>query len=222
MATGRVLGCVALALSCAACGPGGQHATTQTATSTRAADPAGIDRIRSHLPPDYEMAKLPNPPMPVTFWGFAPGWSADPAVCQSLPAVAADAAPRGWAASGPGGIVYAVVAAAVPPNPEQVDSCATWTMRGGRTTAAVSLDTGPAVSGAQSVAMTADVSTRVENGAETHSHASTLVAYVDALAVSVTVVTDPGSGTAGLPESVPADLLQAAVRAIRGSDGSNR
>ena len=47
---------------------------------------------------------------PLAFWGFGPQWMADPPQCGALADPAVDAATvRGWSASGPGGIVYAVV-----------------------------------------------------------------------------------------------------------------
>lgn len=217
----RVVACLLLVLFCAACGQSGP-APKPSSTAPREVDRAGIDRIRTRLPPDYEIAPLPAPPMPVTFWGMAPGWSSDPSSCGALPVVGPDAAPRGWAASGPGGIVYALVANGSAPGSEVLDGCATWTLTAGRTTAAVTLGDGPPIADAHTVTMTALVTTSVENGTETHSQARTLLAYVDDLAVSVTVVTDPGSGAPRLPERLPAELLGAAVRAIRGGDGGNR
>lgn len=211
----RVVACLLLVLLCAACGRSGP-APTPSSPVARVADPAGIDRIRTRLPADYEIAPLPTPPMPVTFWGIAPGWSAQPTVCSALAAVAPDTSTRGWAASGPGGIVYALVAPGAAPTAEVRGDCATWTLAGGRTTAAVTLGDGPPIADAQTATMTAVVTTSVENGTETHSHASTLVAYIDDLAVSVTVITDPGSDATRLPEQQPAQLLDAAVRAIRG------
>jgi hypothetical protein len=41
------------------------------------------------------------------------------------------------------------------------------------------------------------------------------VAYLDILAVSVTVVTDPGASGPALPPEFAATLLAAAVRAVR-------
>jgi hypothetical protein len=218
----RVVACLVLALLCAACGRPGPAPKPPSTAPAPPADLAGIDWIRTRLPADYEIAALPKPPMPLTFWGIAPGWSSDPAGCGALPAVAPDATTRGWVASGSGGIVYALVATATAPTPEVLDGCATWAMTGGRTTAAVTLGDGPPISEARTVTMTAVVTTSVENGTETHSHARTLVAYTDDLAVSVTVVTDPGSDAARLPEQLPAELLGAAVQAIRGGDGGNR
>jgi hypothetical protein len=218
----RVLACSVLALLCAACGQPGPTPKPPSTAPTRPADPAGIDRIRTRLPADYELATLPKPPMPLTFWGIAPGWSSDPATCGALPALDPNAMTRGWAASGPGGIVYALVANGPAPSSEVLDECATWTLTGGRTTVAATLGDGPRISDAHTVTMTAVVTTSVENGTETHSQARTLVAYIANLAVSVTVVTDPGSDVARLPEQLPAELLGAAVQAIRGGDGGNR
>lgn len=210
--------CAALvAVLCAGCGRSGP-AAKPTATA-RPADPAGIDRIRTRLPADYEIAPLPAPPMPATFWGVAPGWSSDPPDCGALADVGAGA--RGWSASGPGGIVYALVATGVEPAAEQRRQCAVWTL-GGRSTGAIAVADGPLIPDVPTMSLTADITTRVENGTETHSHARTLLAYVEALAISVTVVTDPGSGAPDLPESLPAELLGAAVQAIRSTNGATR
>lgn len=160
--------------------------------------------------------------MPVTFWGFAPGWTADPAECGGLVAVADGATARGWSASGPGGIVYALVVPGVLPARELMDGCGNWSLVGGRASASVAVHDGPSVPDTTTLAITADVATRVENGTETRSRATTLVAYVDTLAISVTVVTDPGAAGQPLPEQLPQQLLGAAVRAIRGVDTGNR
>ncbi|MEZ0051463.1 hypothetical protein ABIA30_002471 [Mycobacterium sp. MAA66] len=218
----RVVACSGLVLLCAACGPSGAPPGPSATTTAHAVDPAGIDRVRTRLPADYEIAILPKPTMPATFWGFAPGWVSDPTECGALATVGTQTGPRGWAASGPGGIVYALAASAPAPPAELRAGCAAWTVTGGHTTASVALGEGPQISDAQTLAITADATTRVENGTETHSHASTLVAYLDDLAVSVTVVTDPGAGGAALPEQLPAQLLGAAVQAIRGAGPGTR
>jgi len=205
-----------LAVLCAGCGPA--TPPPKPTVVAKSADPAGIDRIRTKLPPDYEIAPLPTPPMPVTFWGVAPGWSADPPHCGDL-ATVGPGTTRGWSASGPGGIVYALVVAGSAPSADLRALCGSWTLGGGRSTAAVTVADGPLIADATTVRLTADVTTRVENGTETHSHASTLLAYIDDLAISVTVVTDPGAGAAGLPEHVPAGLLGNAVQAIRSTTG---
>ena len=218
----RVVASWLLVLLCAACGQGGGASTSSVTTSSRVADPAGIDRIRSRLPAAYEIATLPKPPMPVTFWGFTAGWAPDPVPCGVLVTVAAGVPVRGWSASGPGGIVYALAAPGAVPSREVIDECANWTLGGGRTTASVSVHDGPPVPDATTIAMTADIATRVENGTETRSHATTLIAYTDALAISVTVVTDPGAGGQPQQEQLPEQMLGAAVRAIRGVDTGSR
>jgi len=205
-------------VSCAACGQS-NPAPRPTAVA-RPADPAGIDRIRTRLPADYEIAPLPTPAAPATFWGVAPGWSADPAPCGE-PANVGAGAHRGWSASGPGGIVYALVTASTEPAADLRTQCTQWSL-GGRSTGTVVMADGPPIPAVPTVSLTADITTRVENGTETHSHARTLLGYTDGLAISVTVVTDPGAGAARLSEQVPVELLGAAVQAIRSTNGGTR
>ena len=79
--------------------------------SSASVNPARIERVRTELPRGYEVAALSGRAAPVAFWGLGPGWTADPPRCGVLADPVADAATtRGWSASGPGGIVYAVVA----------------------------------------------------------------------------------------------------------------
>ena len=81
-------------------------------------EPARIDRARHALPPGYEVAPYTGAPTPLAVWGLAGPVEAQPVQCVELaaPPVRPDSA-QGWSASGPGGIVYAVVAAAAPAAP---------------------------------------------------------------------------------------------------------
>lgn len=142
---------------------------------------------------------------------------ADPAPCGVLANPAGDADVRGWSASGPGGIVYAVVAdAAVGLDPAVRDACATWTLAAGHTDGVVRIIDAPVIDGAATLGMAADATTVVEGGTETHSHADTFVAYLADHVVHVTVVTDPGSSAPGLEPGFAAELLVETVAAIRG------
>lgn len=186
--------------------------------AAKPADPAAIGRMRQHLPKNlqgYEFGALPAPATPRNFWGMSSGATADPPDCAALVAAPEDGA-RGWSASGPGGIVYATAAPAVAPVPELTGDCSTWTLSTDRARAAVDRIDAPQIAGARTLGLTAHITTSVENGAQTHSQATTLIAYVDTLAVSVTMVTDPGAVAAPLPADLPATLLDAAVRSVRG------
>lgn len=174
--------------------------------------------MRHHLPKElqgYEFGALPAPAAPTTFWGMSAGSTADPPECGTLVGEPADGV-RGWSASGPGGIVYATAGPGAGPAPGLVDDCHNWTLSTARARAAVESIDAPQIADARTLGMTAHVTTSVENGAQTHSQATTLIAYVDTLAVSVTMVTDPGAVTPPLPADLPATLLDAAVRSVRG------
>jgi hypothetical protein len=212
--------CVAIAL-CAACGQSAAPAPTDMpdSSSVRAAglNPARVARVRPDLPTDYEFAALPATVAPVALWGFGPAWAADPSPCGGLADPAGDGVVHGWSASGPGGIVYTVVAdATVTLDAALVDSCGTWTVSAGHTGGVVNLVAAPAIDGAASFGMITDATTTVEGGIETHSHAETFTAYLGEHVAYVTVVTDPGSAAPSLGPGVASDLLVKTVAAIRG------
>ncbi len=214
----RVLALSAVVLWCAACGSVTETERPTTAVAAQPADPAAIGRMRQHLPKDlqgYEFGALPAPAAPTTFWGMSSGSAADPPDCAALVAAPADGV-RGWSASGPGGIVYATAARGSAPAPELLGTCQTWTLSSGRASAAVEGTDAPQIAEAHTLGMTARVTTSVENGAQTHSQATTLIAYVDTLTVSITMVTDPGAVAPPLLADLPATLLDAAVRSVRG------
>lgn len=181
--------------------------------------PANIKRIRPALPAGYEIADVSGPLSAAGVWGFGSGWTATPPQCAALADPApADPGARGYSASGPGGIVYVVVA--VPsqgaPGAGLIDDCAQWTMTFAHTTGDVTLSEAPHVDGADTVAMTVATRTVVESGTETDGKAVTAQAYVDGHVAYVTLVTDPGSPHPPLDSHVVGDLLVATVSALRG------
>jgi hypothetical protein len=173
------------------------------------------------MPPGYEITDVADRIAPVAQWGFGVGWTAEPPQCAVLAdPVAAPATSKGWSASGPGGIVYAVVAGS-PPQPARLDpaivgECGSWKLSGGRTSGAVTATTGPEIAGAVTVAMSTAAATVVEGGMETHAHADTVTAFVDDYVVFVTVVTDPGSPNPQLGQDFAATLLTKSVAGLRG------
>ncbi|WP_280829510.1 DUF5642 family protein [Mycobacterium sp. OTB74] len=197
-----------------ACGESAPPPHPSTQSRVVVANSAGIDKIRTQLPKGYEIAPLPKPAVPTTFWGLPPHWTSDPARCGVLPTPDDDEI-RGWSASGPGGIVYATAGPAVAPSAAMLDACPQWILTADQSVAAISHAKPPLIPDAQTLALAVGVSSRVENGAKTQSQAVTLVAYLDILAVSVTVVTDPGVSGPALPPEFATTLLAAAVRAVR-------
>lgn len=211
----------AACLGIAACGapspsPAPQEPST-TAAGAGVIDPARIDRARYELPPDYEVADAHGRVTPLAQWGFGAGASAEPAACAVLADPPVDPATvRGWSASGPGGIVYAVAAGgAAGIDASVVGQCAQWTMSAGPTTGTFRLVDAPAVGGADTIGMAGDMLTVVEGGTETRSHMETFVAAEQGRLVYVTVVTDPGAANAALGPGVAADLLTKTVAALR-------
>lgn len=210
--------CLGTALLLAGCG-GAEPAQPGPAPEEQrsgAVNPAAVARVRTELPPGYEVGGLADHAAPATFWGLKPNWIAEPGQCGTLADPGAGAPVTGWSASGPGGIVYAVVAG--PGAATQVpDGCAAWTLTGGRTTAMVSAVAPPAIADTPTAAMSTVASTVVEGGTETRSHADTVNAYLDSgYVASVTVVTDPGSALPVLGPDVAARLLAQTVTAIGG------
>jgi len=201
-----------------ALGPASSSPASSAAPSAGPVNPANIKRIRSALPAGYEIADVPGSLSAAGLWGFGTGWTAAPGQCGTL----ADPAPddpgvRGYSASGPGGIVYVVVA--VPgrgaPDPALIGECAHWTMAFAHTTGDVSLAEPPHIDGAETLAMTVDTRMVVESGTETDGRAVTAQAYLDGHVVFVTLVTDPGSPHPPLDSHVVGDLLVATVSALR-------
>lgn len=103
-----------VALFVVACGaPPGPSTSGQTTSSSTLGQvhPGRIDRVRGALPDGYETADITGRIAPVALWGFGPGWTADPPQCGALAEPLVEpVTTKGWSGSGPGGIVYAVVA----------------------------------------------------------------------------------------------------------------
>ena len=122
---------------------------------------------------------------------------------------------QGWSASGPGGIVYAVVAAAAPAAPVEAAACQLWTATAGHTSATVRDLPAPALEAAHTVGMATAATTVVEGGTETRADADTFVAHLGQFVCFVALVTDPGSAYPRLDAAFAADLLVETVSALR-------
>ncbi|PRC47435.1 hypothetical protein C6A85_84965 [Mycobacterium sp. ITM-2017-0098] len=184
-----------------------------------AVNPARIDRARDALPDGYEVSSYTGPPAPFVLWGFRDLPVSDPAQCAVLAAPSVDAATaKGWSASGPGGIVYAVVAdgASGPPGPALLAECGQWTAVSGRTTGTVTGLPGPAIDAAETVGMSTSAVTLVEGGTETRSQTATFVAHLGRYLCFVAIVTDPGSPLPALGPGFASDLLAETVTTLRG------
>lgn len=208
-----------VALAAAACG--GPPAPPPTSSTTAGhVNPARIDRVRAEVPAGYEFAAVPARASPAELWGYGAGWTADPPQC----AVVADPVPdatmtTGWSASGPGGIVYAVVLGSAQPvhlDPAVRHECARWTVSGGQGRGSVTFTPAPTVGDAVTLATATDSITVVEGGTQTRSDAWTVTAYLGSHVAFVAVVTDPGSPNPQLGHEFVAELLTETVSALRG------
>ncbi|MGV0873116.1 DUF5642 family protein [Mycolicibacterium sp. XJ879] len=207
-----------LALAAAACGT--PPVPTPTSTTELRVNPARIDRVRGDLPAGYEFTGIADGTAPAALWGYGEGWTADPPQCGAL----ADPIPEatttaGWSASGPGGIVYAVVLGAPHPvglDPALPDECLRWTVSGGQGQGIVTIAPAPTVAHATTVATVTDSTTVVEGGTQTRSYAHTVTAYLGSHVAFVVVVTDPGSPNPQLGQDFAAGLLVETVSALRG------
>ncbi len=216
----RLFAVCALALACSACGqsPGLTAVSSSTETASAQINPARINWARSELPQGYEVAEYTGAPRPLRLWSFGGTTVSEPPQCLALAEPAFDSATtRGWSASGPGGIVYAL--AAGPGSPQRPDSalpaeCARWTLTSGHTTGTVTGQPSPDIEAAQTVAMSTAVTTVVEGGTETRSRADTFIAYLGGYACFLVLVTDPGS-PAPLEPDFAAELLEKVVSALR-------
>jgi Domain of unknown function (DUF5642) len=198
-----------------------QASPSSSQTGPGLVDPQRIKRVRSDLPPGYEVADIDGPALISGFWGFRSGWNATPPQCAALVDPTADpAATQGVSGSGPGGIVYVVVATAragtVALDPALTAECGQWTIGYGRSTATVNLVEAPGIDGADTLGMATEIRTVVESGTETDSRAQTFSAYLGEHFVFVTLVTDPGSPDPPLPPEFAAELLVKTVAALRG------
>jgi len=178
----RLLWFNALAVLCAAgCsasppGPPASTAATPKPTAARQVNPDNIRRLRGAFPPGYEVADASGWSLPAPSWGFGWNWPAAPTRCASLadPLGEQGGSPQGLSGSGPGGIVYIVVAAAPAPR-----LCRIPPGRGlrpvvddvGRTTATVELAAAPPINGVTTSAMNTSTRTVVEGAPRpTHEH----------------------------------------------------
>ena len=180
-------------------------------------NPARIDRARDALPEGYEVAGIAEPALPAVWWGFGTQSTAEPPQCGVLADPAVDSAStRGWSGSGPGGIVYAVVAeSSANLDPAVTAECGQWSLSGGHASGTVTLTGAPTIEGAKTVAMATSTTTVVEGGTETHSHADTVTAYLRDHVVFVSVVTDPGSPNPRLGADFANELMVKTVAALR-------
>ena len=217
----RLTLCLGIVLCLTACGaqlPQPVSSPSNTPATRPAVNPGNIKRVRADLPGGYEIADLVGPVSAAGLWGFGLGWTADPPQCAAL----ADPAPtdtgaRGYSASGQGGTVYVVVAAApATPDAGLLADCAQWTMSFAHTTGEVSVVSPPHIDGADTVALTATTRTVVESGRETDGQASSAQAYLDGHVVFVMLVTDPGSPYPPLNSQFVTDVLTETVTALRG------
>lgn len=215
-----ILVAVALSAGCGQSGgPEGTHPDAGTSVSmpSNRIDVTAVARVRSELPAGYEVAGLSGPTAPVNLWGLGTQWEAVPDGCRTLVDWGPTADVSGWSASGPGGIVYAVVAAVpVGQGPPIDDSCGQWSVSGAGTEGAVSYLPAPTIESGSAIGLASSLTTRVEGGTETHSHAETFTAYLGDHVAYVVVVTDPGSAGPPLPAGFASDLLVKTVAAIRG------
>ena len=208
---------VALGMVCAGCAGAPESAPPAGTTAPDlTVEPARIDRARHALPPGYEVAPYTGAPTPLAVWGLAGPVEAQPVQCVELaaPPVRPDSA-QGWSASGPGGIVYAVVAAAAPAAPVEAAACQSWTATAGHTSATVRDLPAPALEAAHTVGMATAATTVVEGGTETRADADTFVAHLGQFVCFVALVTDPGSAYPRLDAAFAADLLVETVSALR-------
>ena len=200
----------------AACGSPPKHPVPQTSSSSTLS-PAGISRVRAALPAGYEIGDLEGPVSAAGLWGFGAGWVADPPPCMPLADPApTDRAARGLSASGRGGTIFVLVAAADgPPRPDVLSECGGWTMAFGHTIAEVTRTRNPSIAGADTLAWQAVARTVVESGNATITHTSGAVAYFDHHVAVVILVTDPGSPHPPLDPGFATGLLATAVTELR-------
>jgi len=218
----RVAVTLVILLLLASCAHARQPAPAPSqSTAPRHVDPANIRWVRRELPPGYEVTGLSGQAAPPATWGLGGDGAASPARCAALadPAGGHGQSAQGISGSGSGGIVYAVVAAAptgpVALDPLLVNQCHDWTMTSRRTTAHVHLVDAPRIDGAETLGMTADITTRVEGGNEIGSRANTFTAYLGDYYAFTTVISDPGSPGSALTPQFATNLLVKVVSALR-------
>lgn len=180
-----------------------------------------IRRVRADMPPGYEIADVDAAAAPATVWGFGTQWTADPEQCSALADPAGMTPVQGLSASGPGGILYAVVGgtagAPIELDPTVVASCPQWSMTSPRTTGTVTYVDPPQIGEARVLGMSSTAETVVEGGTSTSSTSRTYVAYLGGGYVAwVALVTDPGSAEQAIDPQFAATLLVKTVSALRG------
>ena len=210
---------VAASVCLGACGSPPTPSPSSGAPAPRPVNAANVIRVRSALPPGYEVADVPVPVSAASLWGFGSGWTADPPQCAAL----ADPAPsdrnaRGLSASGSGGTIFVVVSETPngPPGADLANQCSSWTMAYGHTTAQVTRTNAPVIEGTETIAWEAMTRTIVESGSETSARATTALAYLDHHVAFVTLITDPGSPHPPLDQGFVAEMLATTVAALRG------
>ena len=190
-------------------------------TAARHVNPANIRRVGRELPSGYEVTGISGQAAPPAIWGLGGDGTTTPARCAALadPAGGHGQSGQGISGSGAGGIVYAVVAAAptgtVALDASLLPQCSAWTMTSRRATARIHLLDPPAIEGAETLGMAADITTSVEGGNEIGSRTTTFIAYLGDYYAFTTVISDPGSPDSPLTPQFAADLLVKTVSAIR-------
>lgn len=213
---------VVTVLLLASCAPARQPTPAPpAATPARHIDPANIRRMGRELPPGYEVTTVSGEAAPPAIWGLGANNASTPARCAALadPSGGHGQSAQGISGSGAGGIVYAVVAAAasgpVSLDPSLVTQCQAWTMTSRRATARLHLIPAPRIDGAETLGMTADITTSVEGGNQIGSRTNTFTAYLGDYYAFTTLISDPGSPHSPLTPQFAADLLVKAVSALR-------
>ncbi|WAJ44236.1 DUF5642 family protein [Mycobacterium sp. Aquia_216] len=213
-----------LALLIAACGAHSPARRPPAASSPPARgsviNPGNIKRVVRDLPPGYEVTSgIPRAASPRAIWGLDADAASKPGVCAALadPGKGSDQSAQGLSASGPGGIIDAVVVTLPDADLDRdvVDTCGQWAMTAARTTATVRLTEPPHIDGAQTLGMVVDVKSSVESGTEIDSRAYTFIAYLGGFYAFTTLTTDPGSALPALPPQFAADLLVKTVSTLR-------
>ncbi len=219
----RQLVLVAALLLLAGCAhPAERPSAPPASAPARHIDPDNIRRVRRDLPAGYEVRAVSGITAPQSIWGIGGGGAANPVRCAALadPAGGHGQSARGISGSGAGGTVYAVVVDATS-GPVAVDqsmlgSCRQWSVVDKRASAHVHLVDPPPIDGAETLGMTAEITTSVEGGNEIGSRASTFTAYLGDYYAFTTLISDPGSPNQALTPQFAADLLVKTVSALRG------
>lgn len=202
--------------------PSGPPPAPSVNASAHHVDPGNIRRVRRELPPGYEVAPVTNVAAPPDIWGIGPAGVANPPRCAALadPVGGHGQRAQGISGSGPGGTVYAMIAATptrpAAPDHSLVAQCRQWRMTGRRASARVRLVGAPHVDAAETLGMTVEIVTSVEGGNEIASQASTFTAYLGDYYAFTTLISDPGSPHTPLTPEFAADLLVKTVSAVRG------